>query len=332
MTEIFDPFQRKIDYLRISITDRCNLRCVYCMPGDGVVWKPRDEILSYEEISKIAQASVLLGINKFRITGGEPLVRKDAATVIREINAINGVQDISLTTNGLLFPELATDLKSAGLRRINISLDTFKPDRFETITRLGKIDNVLKSIDLAIQMDFHPVKVNVVVIRRFNDDELEDFIEWSYDKSVYIRFIEFMPNYGNLDESWGPDKVVPLSEIRQRCHSLANMEPVNDVKGYGPAKYWKIPGAKGTIGFISPLSDMDFCSTCRRIRLTADGKLHLCLHNKEEADLREPIRSGATIQEIADLIREGLKIKPKQHFMLDDAHNCFPGSMSEIGG
>ena len=332
MPEILDSYQRKIDYMRISVTDRCNLRCGYCMPEDGIPWKSRDEILSYEEILLVVRACVQLGINKFRMTGGEPLIRKDIVSLISQINSIPGVEDISLTSNGLLFTELAAELKSAGVRRVNFSLDTLQPERFQQITGSGSIDKVFAAVELADQLGFHPVKLNTVVIRGFNDDELPDLLHWVKDTPYILRFIEFMPNYGNLEKSWSMEKVIPSAEIQTICQSIFPMDPCDDVPGFGPARYFHIRGHRGIIGFISPLTDNQFCQSCRRIRLTADGKIHLCLHHQIEIDLQAAIRGHADVNAIAEIIQNGLAQKPKEHILREDSGMCFPGPMSQIGG
>ncbi len=333
MPELIDPYHRIIDYLRISITDRCNLRCSYCMPSTGASLHPKSEILTYEEILKVAQACLSLGINKFRLTGGEPLMRQGLEELVNNLSQLMGIQDLSLTTNGILFPQQGKKLADSGLQRVNISLDTLNPAKFHKLTRGGDLTQVMEAIRLALQLNLHPVKINVVMIRGFNDDELDDFIHWVSGQPLILRFIEFMPNSSTLDEAWGPEKVITADEIRERCLSLREMEPMeNPVHGFGPAEYWNIPETQTRVGFINPISSLHFCERCRRIRLSADGHLHLCLHHPFTVDLKTPLRKGARIEDVARLIREGILHKPGEHQLREDFHQCFLGSMSQIGG
>ncbi|MFC1902692.1 GTP 3',8-cyclase MoaA [Chloroflexota bacterium] len=327
MTGFSDSFQRPINYLRISVTDRCNLRCIYCMPTDGVCLASHDDILSYEEIYTIVQAAAELGIKKIRITGGEPLVRLGLPQLISMLAQIEAIDDISLTTNGVLLARYAAELKSAGLHRVNVSLDTLKPGRFELITRGDKLRDVLEGIEAAGYADLNPVKINIVVMSGINDDEILDFANKTISNGWHIRFIELMPVANGGAES---PLFVPVSEIRQRLEALGGLEPCLPSVGNGPAKYFRFPDAKGTIGFITPVSE-HFCFHCNRLRLTADGKLRPCLLAEDEVDLREPLRNGVSSDGLKQLIEEAVAKKPLQHHLAD---GCVPKDrpFSQVGG
>ena len=293
MTGLSDSFQRPIDYLRISVTDRCNLRCIYCMPAEGVRLMSHGDILSYEEIYAVAEAAAELGINKVRITGGDPLVRAGLPKLVQMLAQIDTIDDISLTTNGVLLARYAAELKQAGLRRVNVSLDTLKPDKFEYITRGSNFTDVIKGIEVARSVGLNPIKINMVVMSGVNDDELLDFANKTITEGWHVRFIEYMP----FGESAGASSFVSVTEIRQRLEVLGELEPCLHKMGNGPAKYFRLPQAKGTIGFITPVSE-HFCFRCNRLRLTADGKLRPCLLSKDEIDLRQPLRSGMSSAEL----------------------------------
>jgi len=311
MTGLSDSFQRPINYLRISVTDRCNLRCIYCMPPEGISVSPRSEILSYEEIQSVAQAAAGLGINKVRLTGGEPLVRSELTRLVYMLCQIDGIDDISLTTNGVLLKQHAAALRQAGLRRVNVSLDTLKRERFEHITRSDKLEDVLAGIETANEAGLEPVKINMVVMRGINDDEVLDFARLTRDHSWHVRFIELMP-FGQASNL----RFVPVTEIEQTLLSLDSLEPCSISQGSGPAKYSRFPAASGTVGFISPLSE-HFCFNCNRLRLTADGKLRPCLLSDEEIDLKKPLRDGASAEEVSQLIRQAAASKPERHRLPD---------------
>lgn len=326
MTGLYDSFQRPIDYLRISVTDRCNLRCIYCMPADGIPLLPHTDVLSYEEIHMIAEAAAELGITKVRITGGEPLVRTGLPHLVRMLAQIDAIDDISLTTNGILLSRDAAELKSAGLRRVNISLDTLKPDKFGDITRGGNLADVLKGIEAAKTVGLNPIKINVVVMSDSNADELLDFAARTVDEGWHVRFIEHMP----FVESTTTSPFVSVSEMRRRIVQLGKLEPCSLNMGNGPAKYFRLPQAKGTIGFITPVSE-HFCFQCNRLRLTADGKFRLCLLSKDEIDLREPLRRGMSPAELKILIKEAVSSKPLRHRL---AEGSVPQErpFSQVGG
>ncbi|MFC1916316.1 GTP 3',8-cyclase MoaA [Chloroflexota bacterium] len=325
MTGLSDSFQRPIDYLRISVTDRCNLRCIYCMPSDGVHLMSHGDILSYEEIYTIAEAATRLGIKKVRITGGEPLVRVGLPKLVQMLAKIKAIDDISLTTNGILLGHYAAELKSAGLLRVNISLDTLKPDRFKYITRGGNLDDVLNGIETAKSVGLNPTKINVVVMPGINDDELPDFASKTIEEDWHVRFIEHMP----FSEDTSASPLVSVNEIRQRLSVLGKLEPCS-FKGNGPAKYFRLPQAKGTIGFITPVSE-HFCFQCNRLRLTADGKLRPCLLSEEEIDLRQPLRSGMSSAKLKRLIKKAVASKPLRH-RLAEGRVPKDRSFSQVGG
>jgi len=325
MTGLSDSFQRPIDYLRISVTDRCNLRCIYCMPAEGIDLLPHEDILSYEEIYRVALVAAELGIKKVRITGGEPLVRIGLSSLIRMLAQIDTIDDIALTTNGTLLAQYAAGLKAAGLRRVNISLDTLKADKFRQITRCGDLDDVLKGIAAASDAGLNPIKINVVVMARINDDELLDFAGKTVEDGWHVRFIEYMP----FNREMAHTSFVSVNEIRERLAVLGELEPCT-FKGNGPAKYYRLPQAKGTIGFITPVSE-HFCFRCNRIRLTADGKLRPCLLSEREFDLRQPLRSAMPAEDLKKLIKKAVESKPRQHKL---AQGYVPQDrpFSQVGG
>ena len=326
MTGLSDSFQRPINYLRISVTDRCNLRCVYCMPSGGIKLMSHEDILTYEEICTIARAAAELGISKVRITGGEPLVRAGLPELIQMLAGIDTIDDISLTTNGTLLADYAVELKRAGLRRVNISLDTLKPDKFKRITRSGSnLSDVLASIEAARSVGLNPVKLNMVVMSGTNDDELLDFGTKTISDGWHVRFIEFMPVIGG-----DTIRFVPVSDMRKRLEQLGELQPCLPDIGNGPAKYFRFPHARGTIGFITPVSE-HFCFRCNRLRLTADGKLRPCLLSDDEIDLKQPLRSGISLSELKQLIEEAVARKPKHHH-LAEGYVLEDRPFSQVGG
>ena len=326
MTGLSDSFQRPINYLRISVTDRCNLRCIYCMPLLGVYLMPHEDILTYEEIYTVAKAAAELGINKVRITGGEPLVRSGLPKLIQMLSSIDAIDDISLTTNGTLLGRYAAELKLAGLRRVNVSLDTLKQDKFEFITRRNRLGDVLEGIEVASSVGLNPVKLNMVVMSGINDDELLDFAIKTINEEWHVRFIELMPFAGGITAP----QFVPVSDMRKRLELLGELEPCLPSIGNGPAKYFRFPHAKGTIGFITPVSE-HFCFHCNRLRLTSDGKLCPCLLSDYEIDLRQPLRSGISSAELKQLIEEAVANKPLRHHL---AEGYMPKHrpMTQVGG
>ncbi|MBM3132598.1 MAG: GTP 3',8-cyclase MoaA, partial [Chloroflexi bacterium] len=304
-----DSFARPINYLRISVTDRCNLRCTYCMPSEGIAPLPHEDILRYEEILIVARAAAELGISKVRLTGGEPLVRTDLKELVALLAAVPGIDDIALTTNGVLLARYARELKEAGLKRVNVSLDSLQPEKFKRITRLGNIAEVLGGIERARSAGLQPIKINAVTMRGVNDDEIIDFARRTVEDGWHVRFIEFMPVGERRNEA--ERRFISIGEIAERIQTLGALEP-HKLPGNGPARYYRLPGASGTIGFISPVSE-HFCFQCNRLRLTAEGKLRPCLLSDDEIDLRGPIRHGASTDEIKRLIERAIAAKPEGH-------------------
>jgi len=325
MTGIIDSFGRSINYLRISVTDRCNLRCIYCMPPEGVSQMPHSEILSYEEIQTVVRAAAELGVSKIRLTGGEPLVRAELPKLVRMLSQIEGIEELSLTTNGVLLKKYSLELKKAGLSRVNVSLDTLKPDKSRYITRLGELKTVLDGIEAAKGVGFESVKINTVVMRGINDDEVLHFARMTYEDGWHIRFIELMPFKSVVE-------FVPSIELRQHISLLGTFEPCESITGNGPAKYYRLAGAKGTIGFISPLTEISFCSSCNRMRLTSDGKLRPCLLGEDEIDLKTPLRNNASIDELKNLILKAVASKPEHHHLNGGIARLVKRKMSQIGG
>jgi cyclic pyranopterin phosphate synthase len=328
MTGLSDSFHRPINYLRISVTDRCNLRCVYCMPVEGVSLVSHNDILTYEEICTIARAAAELGMNKIRLTGGEPLIRSGLPRLIQMLAKIDGIDDISLTTNGTLLGRYAAELKQAGLRRVNVSLDTLKPDRFKLITRHGNnLGEVLEGIEVAKAVGLNPVKLNMVVMAGINDGELLDFAAKTITEGWHVRFIELMPFVG---EGTAVPRFVSASEMRQRLEPMGELEPCLPSMGNGPAKYFRFPKAKGAIGFITPVSE-HFCFQCNRMRLTADGRLRPCLLSDYEVDLKQPLRSGISSSGLKELFKQAVAGKPQRH-QLANGYVPKQRPFSQVGG
>jgi cyclic pyranopterin phosphate synthase len=309
MNAIRDRFSRVIDYLRLSVTDRCNLRCVYCMPPEGIPVLGHRDILSYEEIIRIVEVAAKLGVRKVRLTGGEPLCRKNLPFLVSSIKKIRGIEDLSMTTNGTLLEKHAVELADAGLDRVNISIDSLRPDRYEKITRGGSLDAALKGLAAADKAGLRPVKINMVPVRGINEDEIEDFAKITLDSDYHVRFIECMPS-ANID-FWSPEKYITTDEIKGMIEKIAPLTPVR-IRKNGPSKYFRLRGAKGVIGFISALTH-HFCGDCNRLRLTSDGRLRPCLFSETEIDLLSALRSGAPHTEIERLLRLSIQIKPEGH-------------------
>jgi GTP 3',8-cyclase len=326
---LIDGFSRPITYLRVSVTDKCNLRCIYCMPEGGLPWLRREEILSYEEIAEIVRAAAAVGVRTIRLTGGEPLVRRNLSRLVAAIAAVAGIRDIALSTNALLLEEQIPELMAAGLRRINVSLDTLRADRFTAIARRPGLEVVLRAIDAAVAAGLAPVKLNCVVMRGQNDDELVDFAELTRERPVFVRFIEVMPVHENVGLQ--RDTYISSDEILERLRAIGELMPVIGPSGNGPARYFAFRGAAGAIGVISPLSH-DYCERCNRVRLTADGRLRLCLFGDHAVDLRSPLRGGATTQELAALLQSAMLIKPERHHLRLGEAASQMRAFSEIGG
>jgi cyclic pyranopterin phosphate synthase len=327
---LIDTQNRRINYLRVSVTDRCNLRCVYCMPAEGVAPLSHNDILRHEEIFRVARVAVELGIRKIRLTGGEPLVRRGLVSLVTRLAELPELADLGLTTNGTLLGEHAAALRGAGLHRINISLDTLRPERYRTITRCGHLEQVLAGIAAAEAAGLQPVKINTVTLRGFNDDEAGDFARLTLEHPYEVRFIEFMP-VGDAN-GWRRDRLVPGEEIRQAIQQRFGLEPLPAPdRPSGPGRLFRIPGAAGRIGFINPMSE-HFCHLCNRLRLTPTGRLRTCLLDDSELDLRTPLRSGASDDDIAELIRAAVSRKPPRHPFPDGCGRKCTSGMSRIGG
>jgi GTP 3',8-cyclase len=325
-----DSFGRPINYLRVSITDRCNLRCIYCMPPEGVHRRDMSEILSYEEIETVVRAAAELGISKVRLTGGEPLARLGVVDLVGMLARIPGIDDLSMTTNATLLHGQAKALAAAGLKRVNISLDSLKPERFRAITHRGSLEDVLGGIAAAKSAGLNPVKVNMVVVRGLNDDEIAEFARLSRDEGWHVRYIEMMPIGAN--PVWHGDGHFPIREIKDRIQeALGPLVAASMNVGNGPARYYHLRGAgEGTIGFISPVTE-HFCAECNRLRLTADGRLRPCLLSDLELDLRSVLRSDAAPDQVREVIQEAIQAKPRRH-RLEEHLGPRGRTMSEIGG
>jgi len=330
---MIDQYERDINYLRVSVTDRCNLRCTYCMPKEGLSQIGHDDILRYEEILRIIRVATGEGITKVRITGGEPLVRRGVAEFIASLRTIPALKDISLTTNGILLEAHAEELFAAGIRRINISLDSLNAEKYARITRGGDIDAVLRGIRKVREIGFDPIKINIVAIRGFNDDEVLDFARLTLENPYQIRFIELMPLGTAGAENDG--RYLANGMIRERIEALGKLEAVTGgmKKTEGPARMYRLAGGAGEIGFISPVS-RHFCHSCNRLRLTANGQLRACLLSDDETDLKTPLRGGCGDEAIGALIRGVIARKPRRHeISCDEDHikKCMK-EMPAIGG
>ncbi|MDQ2872905.1 MAG: GTP 3',8-cyclase MoaA [Candidatus Eremiobacteraeota bacterium] len=324
-----DQFSRPITYLRVSVTDKCNLRCVYCMPESGLPWLPKADILTYEEIVALVRVAASVGVQSIRLTGGEPLVRRDLHELVREIAAVDGIDDIALSTNALLLADQIDALAAAGLTRVNVSLDTLRADRFLAIARRPGLDRVWAGIDAAIARGLAPLKLNCVVMRGQNDDEIGDFAALTRERPIFVRFIEVMPVAENVGLQAGT--YVSADEILERVASLGDIGACGGPGGNGPARYFAFRNAPGAVGVISPLSH-DYCERCNRVRLTADGRLRLCLFGDHAVDLRTPLRAGATTDEIAGILRSAMLIKPERHHLRLGETSSRMRAFSEIGG
>lgn len=326
MSGLFDSWQRQINYLRISVTDHCNLKCIYCS-ANSMLPLSHDDILRYEEIQRVVQVAASMGISKVRLTGGEPLMRPGFTELVRMVSQIEGIDDISLTSNGILLAKFVAELKEAGLRRVNVSLDTLRENKFKQITGRDKLGEVLSGIEAARLAGLNPVKINMVVLNDINEDEIVDLARKSITEGWHVRFIEYMP-FG-IPESIA-DKIVSAQEIRDQIQSLGVLEPYTGGIGNGPAKYYRLPGAEGTIGLITPMTE-HFCHSCNRLRLTSDGQLRPCLLDDDEVNLKESLRNGADTNELKKLIQQAVIIKRKQHNLADKL-TLGMRPMCQIGG
>ncbi|AEI42070.1 GTP 3',8-cyclase MoaA [Paenibacillus mucilaginosus] len=335
MTQLLvDRFGRVHDYLRISVTDRCNLRCVYCMPEEGMEFEPDEKLLTFDEIASVVRVLAGYGVRKIRLTGGEPLVRKNLEVLVGMLSAIPGIEDIALTTNGIYFASRAEKLREAGLTRINVSLDSLRPDRFSLITRGGDLKRVLQGLEAAYRVGLDPVKLNVVLMKGMNDDEIGDFLAMTLERNIHVRFIEYMP-IGHEDEGWRA-RYLPLTTVLERCAERgwkvdALEKPIS---GNGPSQNYRIAGAAGTFGLIHPVSD-HFCQTCNRLRLTADGNIKPCLYWSDEFNVRRYIGDD---EALAAMFFRALDVKPESHEMAQallkqsQSHTPTIRRMSQIGG
>jgi cyclic pyranopterin phosphate synthase len=324
-----DGFGRRVEYLRISVTDKCNLRCVYCMPEEGLSWLKREEILDYEEISRIVEVMAGMGLRRVRITGGEPLVRRDLPRLVRMLRAVPGIDDIALSTNAVLLEDQAMPLRDAGVERLNVSLDSLVPERIDAIARRpGSAERIFRGLNAAEAAGFAPLKINCVVMRGRNDDEVEAFARITRERPWHVRFIEVMPTGENLGIS--RDEYVSSGEILDRVRAIGDLHPVEGPRGNGPATYHAFSGAPGTVGIITPMSHT-YCDRCNRMRLTADGQLRPCLFGALQTNLRDALRAGAPLE---PLVRETLQIKPQRHHLVQGSDAGSGGllALSQVGG
>ena len=316
---MLDRYQRKISYLRLSVTDLCNLRCRYCMPEEGIEKRPHREILSFEELTEIVGAAVELGVRKVRITGGEPLVRKGIVDLCARLRGIPGLEELAITTNGILLRELAGPLKAAGVDRVNISLDTLDPEKYRYLTRCGELEQALDGIEAAYEAGLTPIKINAVLMGGFNDDEIASLVELTRERDLQVRFIELMPI--GPGAAFKPEAFLSCGEVLKRVPEL---EPAGTS---GVSRVYRLPGGAGTVGLITPISH-EFCSECDRIRVTSDGKLKPCLHSREEIPLR-----GLHGDELRETILYGVRQKPESHDILQPGVRSAGGrTMNAIGG
>ncbi|MEJ2659021.1 MAG: GTP 3',8-cyclase MoaA [Desulfobacterales bacterium] len=327
-SKLIDRYHRNLNYLRISITDRCNLRCLYCMPRGLIPKLSHKEILRYEEILRIARVGINLGISKIRITGGEPLVRKGVDQFLKQLAKTEGIKDISLTTNGVLLKDHIHNIKAAGIKRINISLDTLNKQKFKHITGYDFFDQIWEGIELARKMGFYPIKINVVPLKGVNDDELASIAELSVLHPFHVRFIEYMPMGSNQVAN---DRQILFPEIKKRIQSLGKLIPVDRNTNDGPAERFKFESAQGEIGFIRPIS-RHFCGTCNRLRLTASGQLRPCLMSDNHEDLKSLLRKGCSDKALAKGFLRAVRHKPLEHRLTKDHHLRGSAQMCAIGG
>ena len=325
-----DGFGRQITYIRVSVTDRCNIRCVYCMPEEGMPWIPKESFLTFEELATILGVMGEMGLEKVRVTGGEPLLRRGLPEFVKMIHNVPSVKQIALSTNAILFEEQGAALVEAGLNQINISLDTFQKEKFARISRRDYHDKVMQGIAKAEELGINPLKVNCTVLKGYNDDEILDFAHITRERPWHVRFIEFMPLEGSRDLQ--KNTYISNQEILDRIMEDGKLQPVNPFDNGGPAVYYQYPGAPGTVGFIDPLSH-NFCARCNRMRLTAQGGLRPCLFSDIEVPLGGALREGASQQELRDLIHQALGVKPERHYLVEkgaDASQLI--ALSQVGG
>ena len=324
-----DQFGRRIDYLRISVTDKCNLRCTYCMPVEGLDWIDREEFLTYEEIASVVRQMADHGLRRIRLTGGEPLVRRDLPDLVRLLAAIPAIEDISISTNAILLPQFGRELRDAGVRRVNVSLDTLRRDRFRDLARRPErfFDATLEGLAEAERLGFAPLKINTVLMRGLNDDEVEDFAEITRTRPWHVRFIELMPTGDNLHLS---GRFLSADAVLERLSRIGDLRPAEGPMGNGPATYFEFEGARGSVGVITPLSH-NYCDRCNRMRLTAEGKLRTCLFGTHEVDLKAPLRAGGSV---IVAVRRALEEKPERHLLQLGTARGSGGlrALSQVGG
>jgi cyclic pyranopterin phosphate synthase len=329
---LVDAFGRRAASLRVSVTDRCNYRCVYCMPEEGVPFVPRAEVLTYEEILRLVRLLVGLGVRKVRITGGEPLLRRDLPWLVRRLRGIEGLHDISLTTNGFRLPEAARDLYEAGLRRLNVSLDTLRPERYRAINRVDGFERAMRGLEAAEAAGFRPIKLNAVLMPGLNEDEILDFARLARSRPIVVRFIEFMPMDGG--KLWSADKVIGGREVRERISAVYPLEAVREGDPHAPARAWRFVDGQGEMGFIDPMS-APFCMQCDRVRLSATGEFRTCMFQARGVDLKGALRGGAPDAEIALRVADAVRRKERGGCLdIRDGSYSAPArlSMSQIGG
>jgi GTP 3',8-cyclase len=326
-----DRFGRVIDYLRVSVIDHCNLRCVYCMPLRGLSFVPSPELLTAEEIERVVRAAVGLGFHKLRLTGGEPTLRHDIVDIVRRIASVDGVSDVAMTTNAILLPRLAHRLAEAGLRRLNIHVDTLNPDRLRKLMRFGSLPEITAGIRAAEAAGLLPIKLNVVVVRDYNETDVVELARQALERDWHVRFIELMPLGGGETAHVALSQFVPTRETRGRIESaLGPLTPIPNAHSAEEARNFRFENGAGVVGFISPVSE-PYCAGCNRMRLTADGKLHLCLLSDDELDLKQALRNGAGVTEIAAILTEAVAKKPTGH-RLDEGVSTEARQMFQIGG
>ena len=326
-----DRFGREIDYLRVSLTDHCNLRCVYCMPLRGLSFVPSPELLTPAEIETVARAAVAVGFRKFRLTGGEPTLRPEVVEITARIAGVAGVEDLAMTTNGILLPRLAPALRDAGLRRLNIHVDTFHPERLNRLMRFASVEEVLAGIAAAEQAGLLPIKLNCTVTRDYNDEDVVDLARLALERGWHVRFIELMPLGGGETAHVALSQFVPTAETRRRIEqALGPLQPLPRLSLADEAVNFRFDEGEGVVGFISPVSE-PYCGACNRMRLTADGKFHLCLLNDDELDVKQALRVGGGQAAVEAILVKAVGLKPTGH-RLDEGHSTRARSMFQIGG
>jgi cyclic pyranopterin phosphate synthase len=326
-----DRFGREINYLRISVIDTCNLRCVYCMPVRGLRFAPSEELLTAAEIERVARAAVTVGFRRIRLTGGEPTLRADIVEIVRRVSTVPGIAEVAMTTNAILLPRLARPLAEAGLARINIHVDTLDPDRLRRIMRFGTLSEIQQGIAAAEEAGLTPLKINCVVAREYNDHDVVEMARRTLDKDWHVRFIELMPLGTGEAAHVALSQFVPSAETRERIEStLGPLEPVASTNPSDESRNFRLPGAAGVVGFISPVSE-PYCGSCNRMRLTADGRFHLCLLHDDELDVKRVLRSGGDDAAVAAVLARAVGLKPTGH-NLDDGVSTEQRQMFQIGG